>query len=133
MPSLRSGLVLAASLTLGGCFQSTTLVKINGDGSGTIEQTTLFTAAALVQMRQLASFGGGPSRRFDPLSEEQARTAAATLGPGVTYVSSAPIKTDGAEGRAAVYAFDDVSKLHVSQQPAVPGGLTIRTPALNTA
>ncbi len=132
MRSLRLCVIAAALATFGGCFQSTTLVKVNGDGSGTIEQTMLFTGAALAQMRQLAAFGGGGGKAFDPFSEDQARNAAASIGPGVTYVSSTPIATGDGQGRSIVYAFADVNQLRISQQPPAPGGVTIRSKEVNT-
>lgn len=124
-------LVVAASVVLGGCFQSATLITINGDGSGTIEQRLLFTGAALAQMRGLASFGGS-GKAFDPISEEQARQTAASLGPNVRYVSSTPLATGDALGRTIVYAFTDINQLRLNEQPPTPGGVTIRSKQLNT-
>ena len=43
------GLVLA-TLSLTACLNSTTLVKVKPDGSGTVEQTTLVNTAALKGM-----------------------------------------------------------------------------------
>lgn len=109
-----------------------TVMKVNGDGSGTVEHRMLFTTQALMQLRQFAALGGGRGQTIDPTSEQQAREMAAALGPGVTYVSSTPVKTPTGEGRDAVYAFTDVNQLRVSAQPAAPGGITIRTPGLST-
>lgn len=130
MKSLRLLLVLAAVLPLGGCFQSSTVLKVNGDGSGTIEQSTVVTNAALAQLRSFAALGGG--KPVDPISEEQLRSAASTLGSGVTFVSSRPIKTPEGEGRAGVYAFTDINHVHISQRPAAPGGVSMRAGGLNT-
>lgn len=107
-----------------------TVMKINGDGSGTVEHRMLFTKQALAQLRQFGARGGGGA--IDPTSEEQAREMAAALGPGVSYVSSTPVTTATGEGRDAVYAFADVNQVSVATQPAAPGGVTIRTPALTT-
>jgi len=54
------------------------------------------------------------------------------LGPGVTYVSSTPIKTPTGEGRDAVYGFTDVNQLRLAAQPAAPSGVAIRTQGLST-
>ncbi len=122
MKGLR--LALAALLALGStaCFQSSTLLQIKADGSGTIVQRLVFTAAALEQMKQLAGASGANQDPggFNPLSEDTAREMAAALGPGVSYVSSTPITTDAGEGREMVFAFDDIRTVRMSQQPATP-------------
>jgi hypothetical protein len=110
----------------------TTVLKVNGDASGTIEHRMLFTTAALAQMRQFATFAGGSGQRFDPVSEEQTRAMAESIGPGVTYVSSTPITTPDGRGRDATYAFTDVGQIRITQQPAAPGGVSLRTQGLST-
>ena len=122
--------VCLAAVTCAGCFQMTTVMKINADGSGTVEHRMLFTTQALAQLRQFAALGGG--RAVDPTSEQQAREMAAALGPSVTYVSSTPVKTPTGDGRDAVYAFTDVSQLRVATQPAAPGGVSIKAAGVKT-
>ena len=132
MRSLRLSLLLAGALSSGACFQMSTVLKVNSDGSGTIEHRMLYTKAALAQMRQFAALGGGRGQAGDPLSEEKARELTATIGPGVTYVTSAPITTPIAQGREATYAFTDVTTLRISTQPAAPGGVTIKAQGIST-
>jgi hypothetical protein len=133
MHAFRFALVLAAALSAGGCFQMTTVLKVSADGSGTIDHRMVYTTAALAQLRQFTMLsGGGRGAIADPLSEQQARDMAATIGPGVTYVSSAPIDTPAGKGRESTYAFTDVTKLRISTQPAAPGGLAIKTPGFST-
>jgi hypothetical protein len=120
------------AIACGGCFQSTTVLFVKGDGSGTIEQRTVVLAAALAQMRQLAALSGRSAATIDPLSEDQARSLAASLGAGVTLVSTNAIKTPEGEGRESKYAFTDVSQLRVSEQPAAPPDIAARTPALSS-
>ena len=117
--------LLAVASAVGGCFQSATILKVNADGSGTIEQRTLITDAGLSQLRAFTIMGGGAGKDLDLLSEQQARSLAPAIGPGVTYVSSMPIKTVDAQGRDAVYAFSDVTQLRISEQPPAPGGISI--------
>ena len=45
------------------------------------------------------------------------------MGPGVTYVSSAPIDTSEGQGRDITYAFTDINQLRLDAQPPSPGGL----------
>jgi hypothetical protein len=113
---------LAALMT--GCINSTTVINVKPDGSGTIEQTTTMTAQAAAQLQQMAaSFGRGNEKAGNPLFNEQdLRAAAAKMGEGVTFVSATPIHTKEAEGSKAVYAFTDITRLRVEQKPAAPGG-----------
>jgi hypothetical protein len=134
MRYVRLLLLASAALVTGACFQISTVLTVNTDGSGTIQQRMLFTQAALTQLRQFSAFGGGGggSQNFDPLSEQQARDAAATLGPGVTYVSSTPINTAEGQGRDVKYSFRDINQLHIAQTPPAPGGISVNSSSLNT-
>ena len=82
----------------------------------------------VAQVSQLAAgfgglSGGAPAGKApDLFSESTARTAAGTLGEGVTFVSSEKIKTANAEGLKAVYAFADVTKIRLNQRPNAPTG-----------
>jgi len=91
----------------------------------------LYSPAAVAQLRQFAALGSG-GQPFDPLSEQQAREMAASIGSGVIYVSSEAVSSPLGQGRAAIYAFTDVSQLRISTQPAAPAGLKIRTPNFST-
>ena len=91
MRQSRLALLLLAGGLCSGCFQFSTVLSVKGDGSGTIDERLIFTQAAVAQLRQFAALaGGGPQQAFEPVTEQQARAAAATMGPGVTYVSSTP-------------------------------------------
>jgi len=128
----RPSLVFASAAILSGCVHSTMLLTINADGTGTIENRTLMTSAALAQMRQLSALvGGADGRPFDPFSEQQARELAGRLGEGVALVSTRPLSTGDAEGREAIYAFTDVGKLRLSEGPAAPGNPSVRAGGVN--
>jgi hypothetical protein len=115
--------LLVVGATASACFESTTVLRVNGDGSGTLQQRTIIKKAALAQLRSFSALGGGRAT-LDPLSADQARALAGALGEGVTLASTAAISTDDGEGRESTYAFADVTKLHVSEQPnAAPGGI----------
>jgi hypothetical protein len=83
-------------------------------------------------LRAFTILGGGSGRDVDPTSEEQARSLAAAIGPGVAYVSSTPVKTATAQGRDALYSFTDITQLRISEQPQMPGGLSVRAQGLTT-
>ncbi|MES1256643.1 MAG: hypothetical protein ABUS56_13590 [Acidobacteriota bacterium] len=107
-----------------GCFQFSTVLTVKGDGSGTIDQRLLFTQAAVAQLRQFGALAGG-GQNMEPVSEQQARETAATMGPGVTYVSSTPVDTPEGVGRDIRYAFTDISTVSLEQAPPAPGGLAV--------
>jgi hypothetical protein len=130
MRCARVALLLALVVPCGGCFHMTTVLRVLGDGVGTIEHRMVFSNAALVQLRQFAMFAGARGQNFDPLSEQQARDLATVIGEGVKYVSSQPIVTPDGQGREATYAFPDVNQLKIATQPATPGNL--RVPGLSS-
>ena len=132
MKSFRLGLVLAGAVLCSGCFQFSTVLTLKADGSGTIDQRLLFTQAAVAQLRQLAALGGG-GQTFEPVSEQQARDAAPTIGAGVTYVSSTAVNNSEGIGRDIRYAFTDITQLRLDAAPPPPGGLPIAAPGTNAA
>jgi len=122
---MRCVLIALLTIPLAGCFQSSTVIRVKADGSGTIEQRTLLAEFAMDQLRTLAILGGGNPDASDPTSEAQARALAASIGPGVVYVSSTPLKLDKLQGRDSLYSFSDVTQLRISEQPAIPGGVKL--------
>lgn len=129
MKLIRLAVATLLLLTLTGCISSSTLIRLNADGSGTIEQTILLGTAFAEQIKQMmaemaAAFGGeGQEAEAQELfPEAEFRDGAAELGEGVRFVSHQSVKTPEAEGVRVVYAFDDVTKLHISQKPSSPSG-----------
>jgi hypothetical protein len=110
--------VLLATLSLTACLNSTTLVKVKADGSGTVEQTTLVNTAALKGvLGAQAGQTGGPNGPM--MSKEELERTAVAMGEGVRLVSSEPVKGDaGWEGVKATFAFDDINKIQVSEGPS---------------
>ena len=83
MRCLRLVVLVAVAAWSSACFQMTTVLKVRGDGAGTIEHRMVYSTAALEKLRQFASIGGGRGGAVDPLSEQQAREMATAIGPGV--------------------------------------------------
>jgi hypothetical protein len=134
MRACRVLVLVAAALASCACFQMTTVLRVNGDGSGTIVHRMVYTTAALAQLRQFAALATGRGgTAVDPLSEQQARDMAASIGQGVTYVSSELVTTPTGQGREATYAFSDVTKLQISTQPAAPSAVAAAAPGLAIA
>ncbi len=128
---LSATLCAAGVLILSGCIQSSTLIKLKPDGSGTIEQTMTMTAEAASQFAALSAMGDQKSKAAagasnELFSEADARNAIAKMGSGVTYVSSEKIDTPERKGRKAIYAFPDIRKILIEEMASPPtaGDLT---------
>lgn len=137
MKTLRA-LFAAALFTLGltGCLQIEKLVKLKPDGSGTIEETVVMSKESVAQMEQMAAGFGGLDKKkedkpaakgFDLMDEKKLRAAAEKMGDGVTFVSAKKIDNDKGSGFVATYAFTDINKLKLDQNPGdampTPGGV----------
>jgi len=123
--------------TTSGCVTSDTLIKLNPDGGGIVVQKTLMSTEMISQLTAMMQgfaqqMAGGQEPRQDPktpelFNEKDARSRAAKMGEGVSFVSSRKIKLEGMEGQEATYAFSDVTKLKLSEKPE-----TLSMPGLQT-
>lgn len=117
-----AAIALAATLCTG-CIRSATLIKVKADGSGTVEQTMLVNLALMKGM--FSGMGGQPAQTPGALNEADMKRSAERMGEGVTFVSATPVKSeDGFEGSTAIFAFTDITKLRVDQDPNLSGGAT---------
>jgi hypothetical protein len=115
------------ALSTAGCIGFETVVKVKGDGSGTVVQTMTMSAETMEMMKSMKGEGakvevGAKPMALDAKDIEQAKAEAAKMGEGVTFVTAEPIDTKEARGIRTVYAFRDITKLKVSQKPSSPGG-----------
>ena len=119
MRAFRFLVVLIASIGLTACLNSTTLVKVKPDGTGTVEQTTLVNMASMKGM--MGARGGqmdGPM-----MNKADLERAARQMGEGVKLVSMEPAKGEnGFEGTKATFSFEDINKIQLSQGPSMSGG-----------
>lgn len=118
MRNLRLLSVLIATFGLTACLDSTTLVKLKTDGSGTIEQTTLMNTAAL------KGLGGGhqPQANGPMMNRADLERAAQRMGKGVKLVSTEPATgASGWEGSKAIFSFDDVNQIQINTEPNMSG------------
>ena len=122
--------LLLATTTLTACLNSTTVVKVKPDGSGTVEQTTLVNTAALKGMMGGAQKqGGGPV-----INREDLERTAERMGKGVRLVSAEKATGDpGFEGTKAIFAFDDINQIQISQDPNMSGSSSGRLSTEPTA
>ncbi|MEW6320231.1 MAG: hypothetical protein AB1635_03985 [Acidobacteriota bacterium] len=123
MARLRLAAFTVLAVVAGGCINSATLITVKPDGSGTVELSLLMNTQALKAM--LAGMGGGAGANSGSfINESEIKRQAERMG-GVRFVSSEPVKAPGGfEGIKALFAFDDINKVQVSQDPqmAGPGG-----------
>jgi hypothetical protein len=129
MHPLRLAVTLALCFLLLGCFQTETVVRVNPDGSGLIEETLLLSNTALESMQNLTqelqtAMTDGKTEekpiKKDPLEEmvREAQKKADRYGPGVRFVSAVPLRTETMGGYKAVYAFKDINTIQIDQNPA---------------
>jgi hypothetical protein len=107
--------VLLLVLPLTGCLTSTTLITVDRNGRGTIEQTLLTSPKA--PPLTLPGFGGTAGAAP---SESDFKAMAAALGPGVRFVSQRPSQAGGFTGSIATFAFDDIRTVRLRPDPNAP-------------
>jgi hypothetical protein len=119
MRTIRLLGVVIATFGLTACLNSTTLVKLKTDGSGTIEQTTLMNTAAL---KGLAG-GAGQQQPSAPMTNRaDLERAAERMGKGVKLVSTEPATgANGWEGTKAIFSFDDINQIQINTEPNMGG------------
>jgi hypothetical protein len=130
---MRILFVGVCAVSLVGCLNTSTVIRVAPDGSGTIEQTLLFNPKSIENA--FASMGMKPTGKSstsekNPIDAEAMKKAAEELGNGVTLVSVTPVKEpSGFEGVTARFRFDDISKLQTEDllmptpaKQAAPGG-----------
>jgi hypothetical protein len=123
MRPIRLAGVLVATLGLTACLNSTTLVKVKPDGSGTVEQTTLVNMAAIKGM--MGSGGDKTAPQGPMMNRADLERMAESMGKGVRLVSTEPAKGEmGFEGTKAIFAFDDINEIQVSNGPPNMSGGT---------
>jgi hypothetical protein len=118
-PILRAFFAVAATLGLSACFEMNSVVTVNKDGTGTIEETALMGAQLKGMM---ASLGAQPGAEGQPNpaaglkdmvpDKEKAEARAKELGEGVTLKSHEEITSpDGKSGVKVTYAVADIRKV----------------------
>jgi hypothetical protein len=114
---------LVALFGLTGCLQMEQVVKLKPDGSGTVEETVVISKAGIAAMEQMiGAFAGdkkkdGAGAMPDLFDEPKLKAAASKMGDGVTFVSANKIDNEQGKGFTAIYAFTDVNKLKLDQNP----------------
>jgi hypothetical protein len=113
--------LMAAALVLCGCVELKTVVTVEMDGRGTVEQTVYYTEMDAGAFG--AAFGDamGESTEEEKLATTRAgaEKMAEKMGEGVSLesVESLPPR-NGRKGVRIVYAFEDVNQLHLDTLPS---------------
>jgi hypothetical protein len=146
MRATRWALPALAVLLLSSCFQSFTLLRVNKDGSGTLEERFLFGNRFADMLRSVSEPdeaepeepaetveitetdeadetvepAGEQARVRDPQSVdlERLRARAAEMGPGVQLELAEPVRTESGAGYRAVFRFADINLLELRFNPA---------------
>ncbi|MGW8178807.1 MAG: hypothetical protein ACWGQW_08595 [bacterium] len=115
---------LLASFTA--CIDVSTVIKVNPDGSGFIEETVLISRLVMEQfggmVQSMAEGFGSPDQGALELpgffDEAKLESKANQYGQGVQYVSGEEITSETGEGYRAVYHFSDINLLEIDQNPS---------------
>ena len=112
--------IFFVALVIAGCVDVETKIKVNKDGSGTIEETMLMSSEMVEMMKQFMSGFATDStntQEFNLYNEEDLKNKASDYGDGVVFLSGKELKQDGREGYTAIYSFADLNKLKFDQNP----------------
>jgi hypothetical protein len=100
-----------------GCIESTTLVRVNKDGSGEVEEMLLMRTDVLQMFKGMGEEMGGESDDLELLDRAKLEKQAGQMGEGVELKSVEPLTTDSHTGYKALYTFKDINKLEVNENP----------------
>lgn len=110
-------------VSFSGCIDVETKVKVNKDGSGTVEETVLMGQAMVEMMNGFAgAFGDQKNKKpFKLFDVKELKKAAVNYGEGVSYLSGEKLKRNGQEGYKVIYKFKDINTLKIDQSPDSKG------------
>lgn len=103
-----------------GCVDITTKIRVNKDGSGTVEETVLMSTEMIQMLKQFMSGFADDSTNVDEFklyNEEDIKNRASDLGQGVQYLSGDELNKNGREGYIARYGFENINNLKLDQNP----------------
>jgi hypothetical protein len=110
-------IVLVLALVLTGCLQTETKIKVEKDGSGTVEQKVILRKDIIELMKGVQASMGQVSEEYSILNEEKLKEDAIGMGKGVQFVEAKPLQSPIGEGYWVRYAFTDINSLQVSETP----------------
>jgi hypothetical protein len=116
-PSLIAPLV-ALSCMLSACFQNTTTIHIQKNGSGAITEETRIGKSMLQMFESMAGMNAKKDKPADIIqqlfSDDIVQKRAKMLGEGVTVTQIEPITNSESKGAKITYAFKDINLVKIS-------------------
>ena len=112
-------LIISITLIFSGCIDVETNLKVNKDGSGTIEETVLISNEVVKMLQEFAGTFSDSTEAssFKIFDEEELKQKATGYGPGVEYVSGVELEQDDKQGFRVVYSFKDLNNISLSPDP----------------
>lgn len=108
-------------ILLSGCLEMHTVITVNKDGSGLVEEN-IFVGKEIINMFKefASSFGDStqPQQDFNLFEEEKIKAKTSDFGEGIEFVSMENIVTDKKEGYKAIYKFKNLNQVKVNQDPS---------------
>jgi len=130
MRLLRWALPALAMLFFTGCFQTVTLIRLNRDGSGTLEERFLLSNRFADMLRSMspsdgqgdeAEGGSEPAQAAIPdpqtVDLDKLKARAAAMGSGVELETAEPLASETGAGYRAVFRFPDINLLELRFDP----------------
>ncbi|MCX7788367.1 MAG: hypothetical protein N2442_11820 [Spirochaetes bacterium] len=119
-------------LILSGCLQTETKIKVEKDGSGTVEQRVIMRKDIVEMMQGMqAAMGGASASGSAVFNEVKLKEDASRMGPGVRMLEARPITTEAGSGYVVRYGFTDINRIKVPETPLLgdtpanqPGGIS---------
>lgn len=111
--------ILITSILLSGCLKVRTLINVNQDGTGTIEETVLMKSEFVNMMKEFADQMNtdGSKKDFSLFNKDELAKKSSDYGKGVSFQSGKLIKEKNFEGFTAVYSFKDINQLKLNPDP----------------
>ncbi len=108
--------VLLGLLTplVAGCLQMETVIRVNKDGSGTVVHRFLISHDLVAMLAQIAPEG----QRFEIFDETQVQKIAENYGETAHLLTAEPLESEFGQGYLAIFAFEDINRLQVDQDPS---------------
>lgn len=102
-----------------GCLQIETTLKVEKDGSGTINEKVLFSKTFVKMIKDFteAFQDSGSTEEFTLFETDNIKADAKNYGENVKYVSHELISNENWEGYQAVYSFNDITMVQISPDP----------------
>ena len=112
-------LFAAVSVVIGitGCIESSTVVRVNKDGSGEVEETLLMRTDIIQMFMGMGEEMDEEKEDFELISREQLEKQAEQMGAGVELKTVEDISNSTQTGYRALFTFDDINNLQVNENP----------------